>query len=395
MNIELIESVDYDVHPRFCTESESWKVDESLITAFTAGYSALVSTGFCDSCDLVGIARTIFGSLAQQAESDEERQFVCELAGDVIKMVSDHVKFYGRFVPKRPDEELLTKFQRSLAVDGHYVTSISKSTLERINGRSERALSVLRENARGGKRSRDDLSINSGRLIRSIVRELNRDFKRSGVLTSLSVIQRKPIRVVGAALELSVPESTWWKLPADARDWPATLYAHVDRSVEAPKSIIYLTDVSVENGPTACYPRVYENLNISGIQDLVGRCLESVGTSANSSLRDYYDLRGQPLLNERFRSHFMKLPKSVRFNSHFGWDVMPRTPLEEFVASHEKKVIGPAGTALVFDGGHLLHRGGLIESGERVVLQVIFGRSTVMSRVLTIIRYIVQKLRGK
>ena len=37
------------------------------------------------------------------------------------------------------------------------------------------------------------------------------------------------------------------------------------------------------------------------------------------------------------------------------------------------KVIGEAGTFIVFDGGTLPHRGGLLKSNERVALQVIFG----------------------
>jgi hypothetical protein len=38
----------------------------------------------------------------------------------------------------------------------------------------------------------------------------------------------------------------------------------------------------------------------------------------------------------------------------------------------EKKITGPAGTSLVFDGFGLLHRGGLVEQAERIALQVVF-----------------------
>jgi hypothetical protein len=33
---------------------------------------------------------------------------------------------------------------------------------------------------------------------------------------------------------------------------------------------------------------------------------------------------------------------------------------------------GPPGKFIVFDGSQLLHRGGLIEAGERIALQVVF-----------------------
>jgi hypothetical protein len=390
----LIEPVDYDKHPRFATETESWKVDESLVATFTAAYAELLSTGDSGEVDLVDMARSIFEAIAEQGRTNEEQQFVYELSNDVVTMVADHVKFYGGLVPFQPAPESRSELQNLLIRDGHYVTSISQPTLLKINRKSKGAVEVLRRNASEGKRSREDLSINSGPLIRSIVRALNRDFRKNGVLTSLTVLQRGHVQVVGAALELSVPESTWWKLPADANDWPATLYAHVDRSVEAPKSIVYLTDVTAENGPTTCYPGIYENLDISGVQDLVGRCLETVGSSTQSLLHEYYKLQGQPLLNERFRSHFMKLPKSVRFNSHFGWDVMKNSELEDMMMSRQREVLGPAGTALVFDGSRLLHRGGQIESGERIVLQVVFERTSIFKKFSRVVRSVVNKLKS-
>jgi hypothetical protein len=68
----------------------------------------------------------------------------------------------------------------------------------------------------------------------------------------------------------------------------------------------------------------------------------------------------------------MSLPRELRFNSHFGWDVMPGGELESRMKAEEIVMTGPAGKFIVFDGSQLLHRGGLIEAGERVVLQVVF-----------------------
>ena len=39
----------------------------------------------------------------------------------------------------------------------------------------------------------------------------------------------------------------------------------------------------------------------------------------------------------------------------------------------EKFLIGKKGTCVIFDGSKILHRGGLINSGERIVLQIVFG----------------------
>jgi hypothetical protein len=68
----------------------------------------------------------------------------------------------------------------------------------------------------------------------------------------------------------------------------------------------------------------------------------------------------------------MSLPRELRFNSHFGWDVIPGSELESRMKSEELVMTGSAGKFIVFDGSQLLHRGGLIESGERIALQVVF-----------------------
>ena len=79
----------------------------------------------------------------------------------------------------------------------------------------------------------------------------------------------------------------------------------------------------------------------------------------------------------------MSLPSELRFNSHFGWDVMPGSELESVMKSEELVMTGPAGKFIVFDGSQLLHRGGLIEAGERIVLQVVFLSKSISSKTLT------------
>lgn len=76
----------------------------------------------------------------------------------------------------------------------------------------------------------------------------------------------------------------------------------------------------------------------------------------------------------------MRLPECLRFNSHMGWDVAPGSELESSLASNERKMTGPAGTFIAFDGARLLHRGGLMQEGERLALQVIFSDLTFTER---------------
>jgi hypothetical protein len=188
--------------------------------------------------------------------------------------------------------------------------------------------------------------------------------------------------VSGLALELSVPQATWWRnaFPALARP-PHTLYAHLDESVDHPKSIVYVSDVDETNGPTGYYPHAYDSLVLNALQDLVSRVVGNVGNDAGSALHDYYAKPyHQSMCSEKFRAHYMALPSAIRFNSHFGWDLFPDSPAEQQLAAREARMTGPAGTFVVFDGARLLHRGGLVQSGERVALQVIFSDARLSRR---------------
>lgn len=200
------------------------------------------------------------------------------------------------------------------------------------------------------------------------------------------------MRVVGLALELSVPQASWWRnsIPGLVRP-PHTLYAHLDESIAYPKSIVYLTDVAHQNGPTSCYPGAYEALELNPLQEIIGRVVGTVGTREDSKLNVYYGKQYHQSVNsENFRRHLMRLPSSLRFNSHFGWDVLPESGMESLLQGVERKMLGSAGTFIAFDGARLLHRGGLMEEGERLAMQVIFSDITYLQRVLGKLKRMVQ-----
>jgi hypothetical protein len=159
------------------------------------------------------------------------------------------------------------------------------------------------------------------------------------------------------------------------------LYAHLDESVDAPKSIVYLSKVEQTNGPTSCYPGVLDALGLGSLQDMVGRVIANVGNAADSPLRAYYAKQyHQSMSSEAFRRHFMRLPAAIRFNSHLGWDVLPDSAAERVLSGAERTMLGEPGTFIVFDGARLFHRGGLVMTGERVVLQVVFSATNPIRR---------------
>jgi hypothetical protein len=92
----------------------------------------------------------------------------------------------------------------------------------------------------------------------------------------------------------------------------------------------------------------------------------------------------------------MTLPTELRFNSHFGFDVIPGSELEENLSTREVEITGAKGTYLVFDGANLLHRGGLVKKGDRLALQIIFAaRDPLARRIAKGIRNRIGKLYEK
>jgi hypothetical protein len=385
--------VNYDEHSGFSFNGKSWDVPTDSVSAFTRAYDK-VRQGESDHGstlhDVLASLRQIFLS---QTETHAERVFIAELFADLSLLVSEHIAFYTQKARFTGALGPLNPWQAEISNNGFYVTEISDACLQLIQKVSHPLLRQLRANAKDGRLERSDLSVNSGRLVRKIVRLLNHEFRDSGVLDSLAPIANRRMKVVGVAYELSVAGSNWWKPKMESGELSKTLYAHVDRAVDAPKAIVYLSNVDAQNGPTSCFPDAYSQLAITGLQDFIGRSIETIGRSPHSPLSNLYQFSGPVMDSEGFRRHFMKLPNSMRFNSHFGWDVRPQSQLENFLVSKEMKVLGPTGTTLVFDGARLLHRGGLIEEGERIVLQVIFGHVKLRTRAKQIVNLIKRTVR--
>jgi len=380
--------VNYDDYSGFSFNGKSWDVPNGSINGFTRAYDNVRQGQTNHGKTLHDVLATLRQSFLSQTKDEAERAFITELFADLSLLVSEHIVFYTGKARYTGVLGPLSPRQVEIFNNGFYVTDISDACLQNIQNVSEPLLRQLRANAKDGRLERSDLSVNSGRVVRKIVRLLNHEFRHSGVLASLAPIANRRIKVIGVAYEISVAGSNWWKPKIESGELSKTLYAHVDREVDAPKAIVYLSNVDARNGPTSCYPGAYTELNITGLQDCIGRSILTVGRSIKSPLTDLYQFSGPIMDSDGFRRHFMKLPSSMRFNSHFGWDVKSESQLENFLVDKEMKVLGPAGTTFVFDGARLLHRGGLIEEGERIVLQVMFGHVNIRTRAKQVVNLI-------
>lgn len=195
----------------------------------------------------------------------------------------------------------------------------------------------------------------------------------SGVLPHLEKTFPRRMRVTGVAVELSAPGSSWWKSHSDEVGTSETDYIHIDEALEAPKAILYMSSVQPHNGPTEFFPGLIEHMKIPPLQLLIGRVVGNIGNGPSSIFRDTSEVPGQITSSPLFKRFFWTLPESLRFNSHFGWDIPSGHPVVQEVNRRRVVLTGESGTLSLFDGSRVAHRGGLIQSGERIVLQIVFG----------------------
>jgi hypothetical protein len=377
---ELLQA-NYQNHPEFKFEQKSWNLDKKQMELFTIAIgNSREKIRSTEANQALSFLDAIFTNFQTQSQNNFEKMFLSELHEELIKFYKSEFIFRRKLKSLHRDKIddhwiELTKLSRFFGV-------LSNDVLSEIQQIMEPEIAQFRINASQNKLKRSDLSKNSGSPVDKINKLIEKDFKKQGVFKTVSKYVGIRYQTVGVSLELSVEGSTWWKNNQSLGKPPKTMYAHLDESIYAPKSIIYLTKVENENGPTSSYLGVYERFQNNQLQDAIGRVIGNVGNRIDSELNTFYQKPyHQSFASENFRRHFMKLPPELRFNSHLGWDVLADTDLENEIAVTEEVMLGPAGTFVVFDGSKLLHRGGLIEKGERIVLQVVFSpKASIIKR---------------
>jgi hypothetical protein len=393
--------INYAQHPDFQFDQEPLGLDATLLAAFCDAYALVRAYGSrldsrqfqISKFDCIEKLSSVFQELSAQTSDTNETLFLRELCGQSKRLLLQELE-HLHAKPLVGSISFTEPMSRAAAIglckDRFYFGALSQGAVQEILAIGARDLAAFRRSAIEGRTTREALSVSTGPTIRRILPLLNREFRRQGILSAVSAYLGRRVTVTGTALELSVHQATWWVNSFNSLSRaPLTVYAHMDESIAYPKAIVYLSDVDPRSGPTSCYAGAYEALALNALQDIIGRVIANVGSGEDSPLRAYYAKEyHQSMSSENFRRHFMRLPPEVRFNSHFGWDVIPGSDLEKSMVAREQYMLGAAGTYIVFDGAHLLHRGGMLEHGERIALQVIFSSSSMARRAMRNLRRI-------
>jgi len=217
----LMES-SYRDHPAFSFGIPAWTLPVEKLTIFNETYAAARQFGSTLGAasraalrqDLLQALDSVFATFKAHATDEYETHFLHELRGACIRLLDEESAWYVR-QPRAGFVDLTDERVRQDAVrmqrDRHFFGCLPQTAVAELRNLAERELGQFRANVAAGRLKREELSVNSGPTVRAIRDVLNREFKALGVLDSVSAYTGRRTRVIGLALELSVPQATWWK----------------------------------------------------------------------------------------------------------------------------------------------------------------------------------------
>jgi hypothetical protein len=207
------------------------------------------------------------------------------------------------------------------------------------------------------------------------VRLVRRKLESDGVLALASAYLGCEMEWLYCALDFSHDQQRWYRdcyadvgLPTSK-----TVYMHLDADIQMVKAMLYLGDVSDEQGPfryvrgSSCWTRSPSILSIhKGFDAVESEVFEMEPDQLDYTL-GYYRPRFK--LPEH-RQYLMNLPALLRGSTHFGDDVLDDSALSSSLLEDEVVFTGPAGTLVLFDGSKGIHRGSQVTRGERWAVQI-------------------------
>lgn len=375
--------IDYSAHPAYAPCLNKLRYDEDFVLqqtqevdALHAEFGALTSPDDKDAADVLAQIQKRMQQILRHTKEQNISILAEEWLDTTVKWtIADLSHEYARRIfsvreyrVQTLSAERLKQFSL-MQEQGMYITDLPSDVYADIRRLALEHRAELRQRAISDRFNR---SVNNVAFNSPLWKAIKRAAKEAGILDVLSEFKGNKMTLLGAGLEYSCPEQDWYQgLYADVGlvDSPMQ-YLHVDEGDCLPKSMIYVTPVNEENGATRAVP-ASNRWEKSECRFRLYKALDRVVDNRYARFANNAQYR---ILARRaeLRQIFMELPKAFQGSSHFGDDVIAGTKLADTLAKLEIPYLSQGGQALVFDGPHLLHRGSLVKSGERMALQVIY-----------------------
>ena len=188
--------------------------------------------------------------------------------------------------------------------------------------------------------------------------EMSTILRDMGIIKAASEYRNTELEVSNMEIMVNHPDDPDWKNHfADiGLEDPQTSYMHFDSSLRPVKCLIYLSEVTEDTGPFM-YVLGSNRINISWLEFLI---------------RKANDKSGLDKCDPQNRKLFYALPSFLRKKSEFGNDLLNDSPETPALLENEKHFTSQDGNIFLIDTDGI-HRGGMLRSGKRIMLHVLFG----------------------
>jgi hypothetical protein len=250
----------------------------------------------------------------------------------------------------------------ALNADGVCVARMDPTTYARVKAAVGPLIAQLRR-ARGARSGGGrEFEESRGAALRTAHSELFAAVEdmlaRSGTLDACSGYIGHPVTLVDVNPQVNdCSDDFWQRIFPDvaAHDCP-TAYFHRDASGGDIKAILYLSDVGSENGPF-CYAVGSHRVRGSTIGDWIEETNDQSGFSGTAP---------------ECRRRFSALPKALRRKCAFGNDIQAGSDIARRLLGSQWTIEAAQGHLVLFDTKGI-HRGGMVQRGERIVLTCVIG----------------------
>jgi len=247
-----------------------------------------------------------------------------------------------------------------LEADGLAVFRLTGAELEAIDLASQGIFSYLRRRRGGteGVREFMESRVEAAHALHGqLYQAVDKAFESSGLMKAVGRYLGRSARLVDINPQINDRSDDFWSRVFDDLDAepPPAAYLHKDASGGDIKVMIYLSDVGPDNGPFSF---------------VVGSHAERPGR-IDDWIAETNDHSGMSSTARHSRAAFAALPRKLRQKCAFGNDIVDQV-LSERLLRAEWKIEAPRGSVVAFDTKGF-HRGGMVVSGERVVITCVLG----------------------
>jgi hypothetical protein len=181
-------------------------------------------------------------------------------------------------------------------------------------------------------------------------------FSRYDIVQAASSYLGRPVSVKHVNAQINDPQFAFWKrqFPDTKLADPWGSYLHIDATYGMLKCAIYVHDIGPDGGPF-CYVRGSQKAKVGWFEGMVRRTNDFCGNSGRKP---------------EARRQLMALPAFLRKKAEFGADILDDSTEAERLREGHFSATSNYGNCILFDGNGI-HRGGMVNQGERRCLFIL------------------------